>query len=112
MADGISGSNGVYVYGPTSAFPDQSFESSNYWVDTVFATTLPGTYTITGTPFQTGKSGTPTCRVHTATTVTQQRTVTAGETASVTVTYTTADNSATAGSDRAAACRAKSSTPH
>jgi len=49
---------------------------------------LPGTYTITGTPFQTGKSGTPTCRAHSATVVTQQRTVTAGETASVTVTYT------------------------
>src|SRR5262249_44744210 len=49
---------------------------------------LPGTYTITGTGFQTGKPGTKTCKIHTATTGTQQLTVTAGKTASVTITYT------------------------
>jgi hypothetical protein len=30
-----SGGNGVYRYGP-SAFPNQSYESSNYWVDVIF----------------------------------------------------------------------------
>ena len=29
--------NGVYVYGSTSAFPNQSYNATNYWVDVVFA---------------------------------------------------------------------------
>src|SRR5262249_35291297 len=29
--------NGVYQYGATSAFPTQSYASTNYWVDVVFA---------------------------------------------------------------------------
>ena len=37
LADGESGSNGVYGYGP-SAFPTQSFSASNYWVDVLFGT--------------------------------------------------------------------------
>ena len=28
--------NGVYVYGSTSAFPTNSFNATNYWVDVVF----------------------------------------------------------------------------
>ena len=36
LANGVSGSNGVYVYGATSAFPAQSFQASNYWVDVIF----------------------------------------------------------------------------
>jgi Domain of unknown function (DUF4082)/IPT/TIG domain/Glycosyl hydrolases family 16 len=40
LASGGAGGNGVYVYG-ASAFPSQSFQASNYWVDVVFATTLP-----------------------------------------------------------------------
>jgi len=31
------GPNGVYRYGATSAFPDQSYSGTNYWVDVVFA---------------------------------------------------------------------------
>ncbi|MET3332220.1 MULTISPECIES: DUF4082 domain-containing protein [Bradyrhizobium] len=31
-----AGSNGVYIYGAGSAFPTNSFKSSNYWVDVVF----------------------------------------------------------------------------
>jgi len=38
LANGIDGSNGVYIYGSTSAFPSQSFNSANYWVDLVFST--------------------------------------------------------------------------
>lgn len=36
LASGIDGSNGVYKYGAASAFPDQSFNNTNYWVDVVF----------------------------------------------------------------------------
>jgi len=31
-----AGANGVYKYGPTSAFPTETFQSTNYWVDIVF----------------------------------------------------------------------------
>lgn len=33
----VGPSNGVYRYGATSAFPTDSFQASNYWVDVVFA---------------------------------------------------------------------------
>lgn len=36
LQDGVSGSNGLYVYSASSAFPTQSYNSSNYWVDVVF----------------------------------------------------------------------------
>jgi fibronectin-binding autotransporter adhesin len=35
LADGEDGPNGIYVYGD-SAFPDQTFNASNYWVDVTF----------------------------------------------------------------------------
>ncbi|MET0313930.1 MAG: DUF4082 domain-containing protein, partial [Hansschlegelia sp.] len=31
-----SGGNGVYAYGATPAFPNQTFNASNYWVDVIF----------------------------------------------------------------------------
>lgn len=34
-----SGSNGRFRYGPSGSFPDDSFRSTNYWVDIVYATT-------------------------------------------------------------------------
>jgi Domain of unknown function (DUF4082)/Bacterial Ig-like domain/Bacterial Ig domain/Purple acid Phosphatase, N-terminal domain/FlgD Ig-like domain/Cohesin domain len=38
-ADGENGDhNGLYLYTPTSAFPVNSFQASNYWVDVVFNT--------------------------------------------------------------------------
>jgi hypothetical protein len=37
LAAGVAGPNGVYVYGATSAFPTNSYNSNNYWVDVVFA---------------------------------------------------------------------------
>ena len=40
-ADGPAGGNGVYRYG-ASAFPDSSFNASNYWVDATFERTPPG----------------------------------------------------------------------
>jgi hypothetical protein len=46
LQDGAQGGNGVYLYGVASAFPNQTYQSSNYWVDIVFspaATTTPPT---------------------------------------------------------------------
>ncbi|HTN44167.1 MAG TPA: DUF4082 domain-containing protein, partial [Nitrospiria bacterium] len=42
LANGINGANGVYAYGPSS-FPTQTYASSNYWVDVVFAITASDT---------------------------------------------------------------------
>jgi hypothetical protein len=36
LKEGVSGSNGVYLYGNGGAVPNQSYLSSNYWVDVVF----------------------------------------------------------------------------
>lgn len=38
LANGTDGSNGVYIYSGVPAFPTQSYNSSNYWVDVVFDT--------------------------------------------------------------------------
>ena len=35
LQSGVDGPNGVYLYG-ASAFPNQTFDTSNYWVDVVF----------------------------------------------------------------------------
>jgi len=40
LQDGASGPNGVYQYG-ASSFPSSTYQSSNYWVDVVFKTTVP-----------------------------------------------------------------------
>jgi hypothetical protein len=37
LQDGVSGSNAVYNYGGSSAFPTSSYQASNYWVDLVVA---------------------------------------------------------------------------
>jgi hypothetical protein len=36
LADGENGGNGVYIYGTRSAFPSQTYNAANYWVDVVF----------------------------------------------------------------------------
>jgi hypothetical protein len=41
LANGTDGPNGVFVYSAASAFPNQSFNATNYWVDVVFKQTLP-----------------------------------------------------------------------
>lgn len=50
--DGVSGNlNGVFAYGASSAFPNLSWHSSNYWVDVVFtAAPLPELRSIAVTP--------------------------------------------------------------
>lgn len=37
LASGVDGANGVYAYGAASAFPANSFEDTNYYVDAVFS---------------------------------------------------------------------------
>ena len=37
LQDAVSSSDGIYVYGSTSAFPTSSFNSTNYWVDVAFS---------------------------------------------------------------------------
>lgn len=39
LQNGTDGSNGVYKYSSTSAFPTDSWNSSNYWVDVITGTT-------------------------------------------------------------------------
>jgi hypothetical protein len=36
LKDGVDGPDGVYIYGPGGVFPNQGFQSTNYWVDVVF----------------------------------------------------------------------------
>jgi hypothetical protein len=51
LQNGLDGPNGVYKYGPAGSFPDQTWNSTNYWVDVVFTTTtVPDTTppTVTG----------------------------------------------------------------
>jgi hypothetical protein len=36
LANGVSGGDGVYAYGASSVFPNQTWSSANYWVDVVF----------------------------------------------------------------------------
>ena len=42
LANGADGGNGVYRYGATNAFPDQTWNANNYWVDVVFTTSGGG----------------------------------------------------------------------
>lgn len=37
-ASGSSGGNGVFIYGGSSQFPNQTYNATNYWVDVVFNT--------------------------------------------------------------------------
>ncbi len=41
LANGVQGGNGVFNYGSTSAFPSQSFNAGNYWVDVIFQASPP-----------------------------------------------------------------------
>jgi hypothetical protein len=36
LSNASSGGNGVYMYNANSAFPSNSYSSTNYWVDVVF----------------------------------------------------------------------------
>jgi hypothetical protein len=69
LKNGEDGGNGVYVYSANSAFPTNTYKSSNYWVDVVYspsgADTTPPTVTTrspapgaTGVPLSTTVSAT------------------------------------------------------
>ncbi|HEY4817521.1 MAG TPA: DUF4082 domain-containing protein, partial [Candidatus Acidoferrum sp.] len=51
LANGTNGGNGVYIYGSGGAFPNATYQSTNYWVDLVFNTTQVAqtTYSVSGT---------------------------------------------------------------
>ncbi len=44
LDDATSGGNGVYIYGTAPAFPNNSVNATNYWVDVIFS---PNEYTFT-----------------------------------------------------------------
>ena len=51
LANGVSGGNGVYAYGASSAFPTQTWNAANYWVDVVFSSgSAPTLQSIAVTP--------------------------------------------------------------
>ncbi len=56
LADGVSGPNGVFVYGSGSIYPSNTYGSTNYWVDVIYA--HPATHTIAGTISGVGAAGT------------------------------------------------------
>jgi len=41
LKNGVSGGNGLYVYGKSSAFPTNTWNTCNYWVDVVFQASAP-----------------------------------------------------------------------
>jgi hypothetical protein len=41
LANGVSGGNGVYAYASSSTFPNQTWQTANYWVDVVFSPAAP-----------------------------------------------------------------------
>ena len=41
LMNDVFGGNGVYRYGASSVFPNQSYNAANYWVDVVFQAGLP-----------------------------------------------------------------------
>ena len=55
----VSGGNGLYRYG-SSAFPDQTYDSSNYWVDVLFSSNVAPTPTSTPTSIVTNTPVPPT----------------------------------------------------
>jgi hypothetical protein len=40
LANGVDGTNGLYLYGSSSRFPTNSFNAANYWVDVIYVSSL------------------------------------------------------------------------
>lgn len=53
LANGTDGANGLYIYGASSAFPTNSGNGANYWVDAIYSPS----YSITGTISGAGGAG-------------------------------------------------------
>ena len=105
LIDGLDGANGLYLYTTTSAFPNNSFQSSNYWADVVFTsggtpsptvTTHPASQTVCAgnnasfTSAATG--GTPTVQWQSSTNGTTWTNVSGATSGTLTFATTTADN--------------------
>jgi hypothetical protein len=50
LQNGVAGSNGIYIYSSTSAFPTSTYNAANYWVDVIYlpTTTYSAAGSITG----------------------------------------------------------------
>ena len=60
LSNSSSGGNGVYVYGTSSAFPNSTYNGSNYWVDVVYVPQNSNTPpTVLSTVPGNGTSGAP-----------------------------------------------------
>jgi methionine-rich copper-binding protein CopC len=101
LQDGVDGANGVYRYGTGGGFPGNTYQSSNYWVDVVFATGAADTTapTVTSQSPASGATNVPTTTTVSATfsEAVQASTVTMGLTGpgGTAVSGTTAYNSST-----------------
>jgi hypothetical protein len=68
--DGFDGSNGIYLYSTTPAFPTESYNATNYWVDVVFTTVVTADTTPPRVSGVTPPAGTPAASVTTVVTAT------------------------------------------
>lgn len=59
LKSGVDGLNGLYLYGASSAFPTQSTNTSNYWVDVVFNTTPAHGAALPSLPLSNSGGGSP-----------------------------------------------------
>ena len=50
LTNGVFGGNGVYAYGSSNVFPNQTYKAANYWVDVMFTAGLSTLTSITVTP--------------------------------------------------------------
>jgi methionine-rich copper-binding protein CopC len=63
LASGASGGNGVYIYSASSAFPTQTFNATNYYVDVIYngsSTATPQVISASPAPNSTGAASTTT----------------------------------------------------
>ncbi len=55
LATGVDGPNGLYIYTSNGAFPNNSYASTNYWIDVVYTTSQ--THSLSGTITGSGGAG-------------------------------------------------------
>ena len=121
LRDGASGGNGVYIYG-AHAFPTNTYQSTNYWVDVVFSQSAAPTATVTSTattgPSLTATATAPSTATATATattaptgTATATRTATGTSTATATVAPSATPTVTIAPSPTSTATTGPSATP-
>jgi hypothetical protein len=60
LANGVSGGNGVYLYGTGGGFPSNSYNAANYWVDVAFTPSSSSILAVVGQSPAGGTTGVPT----------------------------------------------------